>query len=126
MLRVWSSVGLAVLCGLLLSAEARADGLQCGDSLVSSGDSPYQVRAICGDPDAAVHRIEYRTIRQRIPTPCVRENGHQRCETIVEQTVEVVIDEWTYDFGRDRFIEYLTFEQGHLIRVTEGSYGHKR
>ena len=117
--------GSALACALFLGGAARADGMQCGDNLVTSGDSLYQVRSICGDPDAAYHRIEYRTLRHRVAAPCVRDNGKVRCETIVEQTVEVHIDEWTYDFGKDRFIEYLTFEQGQLVRVTEGSYGHK-
>lgn len=32
----------------------------------------------------------------------------------LEQTVEVAIDEWTYDFGPHRFVQHLTFEQGKL------------
>ncbi|HET9931242.1 MAG TPA: DUF2845 domain-containing protein [Polyangiaceae bacterium] len=115
----------ALACVLLVGESARADGMQCGDSLVTTGDSLYQVRSTCGDPDAAYHRVEYRTVRHRVAAPCVHENGRVRCETVIEQTVEVHIDEWTYDFGKDRFIEYLTFEQGQLVRVNEGSYGHK-
>lgn len=121
----WFSAACALVCALLVGESARADGMQCGNDLVTTGDSLYQVRSVCGDPDAAFHRVEYRTIRHRIPAPCVREAGRVRCETIVEQTIEVHIDEWTYDFGKDRFIEYLTFEQGQLVRVAEGSYGHK-
>jgi len=112
-------VALAVLG--LASKPARADGMQCGNRLVTSGDSLYQVRSTCGDPDDARQRIEYRTVR--VPGPCVQENGHRRCET--ERTIEVVIDEWVYDFGKNRFIEYLCFEQGELVRVNEGSYGRK-
>jgi hypothetical protein len=55
----------------------------------------------------------------------VDENGHRRCGTETEQTTEVLIDEWVYDFGKNRFIEYLSFEQGKLVRVSHGSYGHK-
>lgn len=125
MFRRWFSAGCALVCALLVGQSARADGMQCGNNLVTTGDSLYQVRSVCGDPDAAFHRVEYRTVRQRVPTPCVNEGGRVRCETIIEHTVEVHIDEWTYDFGKDRFIEYLTFEQGQLLRVNEGSYGHK-
>lgn len=117
--------GSALAFAFSIGKVASADGMQCGDNLVTSGDSLYQVRSVCGDPDAAYHRIEYRTLRHRVAAPCVRENGKVRCETIIEQTVEVHIDEWTYDFGKDRFIEYLTFEQGQLVRVAEGTYGHK-
>ncbi|HYQ02797.1 MAG TPA: DUF2845 domain-containing protein [Polyangiaceae bacterium] len=109
----------------LLSTPARADGMQCNDRLVTSGDTLYQVRSLCGEPDDARHHIEYRTVRVRRPGVCVQENGRRTCESEVEQTIEVVIDEWVYDFGKNRFLEFVYFEQGQLVRVTEGSYGHK-
>jgi len=34
-----------------------------------------------------------------------------------------VVDEWTYDFGPQRFVHYLTFLDGKLARVETGSYG---
>jgi hypothetical protein len=40
--------------------------------------------------------------------------------------VEVVIDELTYDFGSTRFIEYLRFENGRLMSITDGEYGKKQ
>ena len=42
-----------------------------------------------------------------------------------EYTVEVTIDEWTYDFGSNRFLQFLKFEQGRLVRLQSGSYGQK-
>jgi hypothetical protein len=110
---------------LFVGSEARADSVRCGERLASTGDSTYEVKAQCGDPDAANHRVEYRTVRVRVPASCVVENGQRRCEAIVEHTVEIQIDEWIYDFGKNRFIEHLTFEQGQLIRVANGGYGHK-
>ncbi len=115
---------LAALAAIgLPSRPALADGLRCGNRVVSSGDTLYQVRSTCGEPDDARHRIEYRTVRA--PGACVEEQGRRRCEVDSERTIEVVIDEWVYDFGKDRFLEFLCFEQGKLVRVTEGSYGHK-
>jgi hypothetical protein len=116
---------LAALAALSVSSSARADSLACNNRIVSSGDSRYEVRHVCGDPDDAMQRIEYRTVRGRVSGPCTREGGKLRCAETREQVVEVVIDEWVYDFGRNRFIEYLTFEQGRLVSVRAGSYGHK-
>jgi hypothetical protein len=116
---------LLIVAGLSVSSSARADSLACDGRIVSTGDSRYDVRSICGEPDDASQRVEYRTISGRVAGPCVRENGKLRCSQTREQVVEVVIDEWVYDFGKNRFIEYLTFEQGHLLSVREGSYGHK-
>jgi hypothetical protein len=120
-LSVW---GPGLVCALL-STPAAADSLRCGDRLASSGDSTYDVRSICGDPDAAVQRIEYRTVRIRVPAPCHDEHGCRRCDAEIERTIEVVLDDWTYDFGRNRFIEYVHFEDGRLLSVREGSYGRK-
>jgi hypothetical protein len=55
--------------------------------------------------------------------PCA--SGQGRCWTVLERSIEVAIDEWTYDFGRQQFVQYLTFEQGQLLRIDSGSYGHK-
>ena len=121
--RSW--VALLVLAGLSLSSNARADTLACEGRIVESGDSRYDVKSICGEPDDAAQRVEYRTVSGRVAGPCSREGGKIRCSQTREQVIEVVIDEWVYDFGSNRFIEYLTFEQGHLVRVKTGKYGHK-
>ncbi|HMJ15239.1 MAG TPA: DUF2845 domain-containing protein [Polyangiaceae bacterium] len=107
---------------LLFVGNAQADSLSCKNRIVSSGDSTYQVRSVCGEPDATTRRIEVRTVRHSVPVPC---QGGQRCWRTVERTIDVTIEEWTYDFGRQRFIQYLTFEDGRLDRVQSGSYGHK-
>lgn len=116
---------LLALAGACVSSSARADTLSCDGRIVSTGDSRYDVRSVCGEPDDASQRVEYRTVRGKISGPCVREGGKLRCGQTREEAVEVVIDEWIYDFGKNRFIEYLTFEQGKLVSVREGGYGHK-
>lgn len=113
------------LVALTSSASARADSLACNGRIVSTGDSRYEVKSVCGEPDDMVQRIEYRTVRGRVTGPCARENGKIRCSQTREQVVEVVIDEWTYDFGRNRFLEFLTFEEGKLLSIRTGSYGRK-
>jgi hypothetical protein len=121
--RAWGA--LLVLAALCASSSARADSLSCNGRIASSGDSRYDVKAICGDPDDSAQRVEYRTLSGRVAGPGAREGGRLRCSQTREQVVEVVIDEWTYDFGSNRFIEYLTFEQGRLVSVRTGGYGHK-
>src|SRR4051812_16704707 len=117
-----SGAGLAA--GLLAVRGARADGMYCGSRVISVGDTLYQVRSACGEPDDAQHRVETRTVRRRVRVPC---EGNQRqgggCETTVEHSTDVVIDEWTYDFGRQRFIRFLSFCDGRLASVQTGGYG---
>lgn len=117
--------GCFALGVLGVSRDARADTLSCKGRIVSTGDSRYEVKAVCGEPDDASQRVEYRTVRGRVSGPCRRVDGKVICSDTREQVIEVVIDEWIYDFGRNRFIEYLTFEQGKLVSIRNGSYGHK-
>jgi hypothetical protein len=119
------AAALIFAAGLGVSGSARADSLACNGRIVSSGDSRYEVKSVCGEPDDASQRVEYRSARGRVDGPCVREGGRLRCGQTREVVVEVVIDEWVYDFGKNRFVEYLTFEQGKLVSVRTGSYGHK-
>ena len=114
---------LAVLAGVALtlpSNDAQADGMHCANRLVSTGDSLYQVRSVCGQPDDAQRRVELRTVQRRVRGSC---GGERRCERTEEYSVEVTVDEWTYDFGTRKFIRYLTFVDGRLAEVTTGSYG---
>jgi len=120
--RLALGIALAVLA---TTPGARADSLSCDGRIVSTGDSRYEVKSVCGEPDDASQRVEYRTIRGRVAGPCQRVDGRIICSDTREQVIEVVIDEWIYDFGRNRFIEYLTFEQGRLVSVRTGSYGKK-
>jgi hypothetical protein len=107
----------------MFAAPVAADGMSCGNRLVSRGDSLYQVRSVCGEPDDAQRRVETRRERRRVRVPCQHGSRDQRCETTVEHTTDVVVDEWTYDFGRRRFLRFLTFVDGRLATVNTGGYG---
>jgi hypothetical protein len=117
----WVLTALIGLGSMSHSSSARADSLRCDDRIVSTGDTRYEVRASCGEPDDIAQRVEYRTVGGR----CWREGERVVCDRKHERVIEVVIDEWLYDFGRNRFIEHITFEQGYLVSIRTGSYGHK-
>lgn len=119
-----SGLGM-VLAVIFVTSSGHAETMRCGNRVTAEGATRYEVKSVCGDPDDAVQRVEYRTVRQRMPGPCMVVRGQRSCDRVVEQSIEVVVDEWTYDFGRNRFIRYLTFEQGRLIRITNGPYGRK-
>lgn len=116
--------GFGLLALGLLSAgapPAAADALRCGRKLVSDGDTLYDVRTRCGDPDNQIHRVEQRTVSQWVQGPCIA----GRCGQYVQRTIEITIDEWTYDFGPHQFISYVTFENGRLISIVSGARGVK-
>jgi hypothetical protein len=121
----WLDAALLCIAALLVGSPSQAEDLRCGDRLARPGTTLYEVRSICGEPDAADHNVETHTIRQRVQVPCPNGSEHRICEVVLEQTVEVVVDRWTYDFGSNRFIELARFENGSLVSVANGGYGHK-
>jgi len=118
------ALALLLTAGAGFASVASAEGLSCKDRLISKGDSKYDVQALCGPPDAMEHRTEKRLVRRQVSVPCAAAGGW--CTSMIEDTVDVPIDEWTYDFGTQRFLQYLTFEDGKLLRVQSGRYGHKQ
>jgi hypothetical protein len=120
-------IGLAMLFVALASAgmatNAQAfQGFRCASGrLVDEGDRPPEVSNRCGDPDFADSHEEQRTVRRTVWTyiagiPVAKE------ETV---TISVMVEEWTYDLGPNRFIRHLIFEQNRLVRVWTSERGTK-
>ena len=123
MARISLGILLVALAGLGISADAQAfQGFRCATGrLVEEGDRPPEIRNRCGDPDYADAHEEQRTVRRTVWThvsgiPVAREE---------EVTVSVMVEEWTYDLGPNRFMRHLIFEQNRLIRVWTSERGAK-
>jgi hypothetical protein len=121
--RIFGLLLLALAAGLAGSAvSARADsGFRCGKRVVSAGDHMVEVRNRCGDPDFVAQRTIKRKIKVKIRGWV---DGHEE-DTIEEQTVDVFLDEWTYDLGPRRFIRFVLFENNRVVGVDTGGYGAK-
>jgi Protein of unknown function (DUF2845) len=116
---------LALLAiGFFAMPLAQAD-VRCDNQLLSTGATMYEAKSICGEPDDAIHRTESRSTTEEVSTPCADRNHRARCSKSVTHTTEIVVDEWTYDFGTNRFIVYLRFENGRLVGIRDGGYGKK-
>lgn len=119
------AAALAVVVGLTMTTptagQAGPSGFRCPTTgrLISVGASTHEVRTRCREPDEARSTVELRTVRETVRRWV---NGVAQ-EVTQERTVEVPVDEWTYDFGRARFIKFLRFENGRLLSVTEGQKG---
>jgi len=106
-------VGVGAVVFLTVSSPVRGEGgFRCGTGrVVRNGETEDDVATKCGDPDGVNSWSE-----TRVQSAWV--NGQ-----LVERQVVVVYDEWEYDLGPHRLIRYVTFEQGHMIRVLTGTYG---
>jgi hypothetical protein len=78
-----------------------------------------EVRVRCGEPDAISQRIERRRIKQQV----TRWVDNVAVTHVEEREVEVPVDEWTYDLGRNAFMRYVLFEAGRVVDVATGGYG---
>ena len=111
--RPWP-LAAAVLVGTLLLAPRFSgawpvgSSFRCGARLVGTGQTVDDVYALCGDPTERAARTELVTFRV---TPDLA------------VTRPVLVDVWTYDRGPQQFVRFLTFRDGVLVDVDEGSYG---
>ena len=112
---------LAFVGTLGLASTASADsGFRCGSGrLVSVGDRAGEVLDRCGEPDAVIQRVEKRKVKHKI----TRRVGSVEESIVEEREIEVPIDEWTNDLGRNAFIRYVIFENGKVVNVETGEYG---
>jgi hypothetical protein len=108
--------------------QSSADGLWCGNALITEGTSRFEVLARCGEPDYKIARFEKRIKRDYYRDLFMAERWRwYREEELYREPYlaveEVLIEEWTYNLGPTRFIRYLIFENGKLVDIKTGDYG---
>jgi hypothetical protein len=114
-------LGTVMAIGLVAARRAEAfQGFRCGTGrLVDEGDPSLEVRRRCGDPDFADSHEETRTVRRTVWTVIAGVPvAHDE-----EVSVSILVDEWAYDLGPDRFVRHLRFEQNRLVRVWTAGRG---
>jgi hypothetical protein len=102
----------AVLVALSVSS-ARADSLECEGRRVSPGDTKVDLLGKCGEPTAREERVEE---RQTATVDKASQAGEAR-------KVTEVVETWVYDFGPQRFVQYVTLTGGKVRAVKSGDYG---
>lgn len=106
---------LILLMGLLLVLHVgSAYALRCGSTLVSEGDHKIDVLQKCGDPVS----IDTRTAHKIIQTHRKYHAGQR------ELVIPITIEEWVYNFGPRRFMHWLRFENGRLVKIRALQYGY--
>lgn len=93
--------------------------LRCQGRLISIGDTKEEVLDRCGnpnkrdqweeDPNRTISQIyDYKTERYIAPK-------------VIKQPIQM--ERWTYHMGPNKFIRYLYFQNGELIRIETGKRG---
>lgn len=120
--------GAALLAALFLVAPlaqpslAHATSMRCGQRHVDRGDTTEKVERLCGSPQDRRQRTRSRTVRRVVHVPCGPE-GRNRCRQVVEDSVLVLEEVWTYNLGPNKLIRFVIFEDGIVQSVRSGEYG---
>jgi hypothetical protein len=102
---------------LVLAPPAEAASLRCGTELASEGATKADVLLKCGQPMMRDTREVKVKVKNR------DRSGEDGDETSQSVTVTRVIDLWIYNFGPNRFMQIVEFENGVLVDVRSGGYG---
>lgn len=107
---------IALLCSFFLWLDLPALAFRCGTDLVREGDSQEEVLRKCGEP------TEVESWHERWPTGYT---GYQRYSGSPPPHYDypgnlVEVELWTYNLGSTKFIRYLRFQDGVLVRITKG------
>jgi hypothetical protein len=101
-----------------------AFALRCGEKVIDLGDNKEDVIEKCGEPESIENHIERRGSSNFASGSQYQPNGnmpHPNSSFNYGQQqyveIEVVVEEWVYDFGRRRFQQYLRFENGRLKEI---------
>lgn len=106
--RWWFLAALALCTGV-----ARADGsLRCDGRLVSVGDARIDLLGRCGEPALRERRVD--------------ERWEGVTDGVVGQgkRVTTAIEDWTYDFGPQSFVQIVTLTNGRITSIKGRSYGY--
>ncbi len=116
-----------VLSVLILVFSQYALAFRCGHSIVTPGDYKEEVFESCGEPDYFNSHWERRGnvnhANVGTPFPYGRQRGpigNFNYGQSYYQEEEILIEEWTYDMGRNKFYQHLIFENGRLRSVQSG------
>jgi hypothetical protein len=117
------SLYVLLVC-LLFSGQLFA--LRCGRSLVESGDYREDVYDKCGEPDTIQSHYEKRANLNHADNSIFNNSSRNRAPNsrfnygqAYYQEVEVLVEEWRYDFGSSRLRKLLRFENGKLKEIID-------
>ena len=99
-----------------ISWDASAQAMECGNKLITRGDSISKVATLCGNP-AQVDRtsIVRSSSASLVNGQWVQSGGAQ---------VEIPVEVWLYNFGPDKLMQQIRFEDGRVVKIESLDYGY--
>jgi hypothetical protein len=101
---------ILLVAALTWAGPAAADSMRCGSKLMTTGDPSAKVEALCGPPVGIERREIMRSYSYHRGIP-------------VRGSFEVSVEFWTYNFGPNKLMYRLRFEDGLLVDVETLGHG---
>jgi hypothetical protein len=101
---------LAVALALALVSPAHA--FRCGNRIITRGDHADKILKFCGEPMSVQTRLTQRGFVTRYG---------QYYPNLIE---EVIVEEWTYNFGPHQLMRIVRLENGLVADIKYLGYGH--
>lgn len=117
-----------LLCALSLSFSlipnaAQALTFRCDSYVIDVGMHKVEVMKRCGNPAMRDQRVERRRLgvtQSNSQQGALSRPTHAHRQTSeYEREIEIQIEEWVYNFGPQRFMQLLTFENGRLSKIQD-------
>lgn len=121
------SVSVTLLT-LLVPLEALA--LRCGNALISKGDTQAKVLRYCGEPVQSQETLGiragvYLNRKTRYGDNPTTDLNYSRGHYLPYGRREVIVAEWIYNFGPNKLMRRITFEDGIVEKVEKLDYGYR-
>jgi len=101
---------------LALSWDAGAQAMECGNRLITQGDSLAKVATLCGNPT----QVDRKSILRQASGSWV--NGQWIASAGAQ--VEIPVEVWLYNLGPDRLMRQIRFEDGRVVKIETLDYGY--
>lgn len=103
--------------------SAQALAFRCDSFLIDVGMHKAEVLKKCGNPAMRDQKVERRRLGMHQSSPqqstSPRPSHSHRHTSEYEHEIEIQIEEWIYNFGPQRFMQLLTFEDGRLSKIQD-------
>lgn len=90
-----------------------AQSLRCDGKIIGQGTTRAKVAALCGDPV----QTDQKSVLYQAPGSDSRGNP-------LVTAVEVQVEVWIYNFGPNRLMQRIRFEDGLVVRIESLGYGY--
>jgi hypothetical protein len=97
-----------------LPASAWSQSFRCSERIISEGTTRAEVAGLCGDPAQIEHKSIFNTVSAGVPGPSGLTAG---------TSVEVRVELWTYNFGPNKLMQRVRFEDGIVVHIESLGYG---